>query len=384
MKNKLIVISRYIVFSVFLAVLLCANNMCLAETPDEVEISFVFVGHIRGPENFTINSLLPYFVKDVKEVKSDLVLLGGDSICGYVTSYDEAGLEKEWDMVDEYLNQIGVPIYRVTGNHDLHSNVTKMVFNRRYGPEYYSFVKNDVMFIALNSTKLCPDETLDWGNIWKSGAHLPNEAELPSGEQLKFLKNSLKEANRDMKINNIVIFMGGLLWGMPETKDKWWSEIHPMLVSSGKVKLLISGEAGNDSEDSYLKKDDIVYLRNGWGITSEKDFSLRGTYLQIIFQKGEKTPEVYTRFINLTPEYYQSLMGALSDDTENQLIGKAKLSRGEGISSLNKVRMIARDWIDSNVRLYNRQNNIHMALTLLGIGLVLLVLTVKAFVGGRR
>ena len=56
---------------------LCVSfaGVALAEEVDSTR--FVFAGHIRGPINFTINSLLPYFIGDVKDVDKDFVIIGG-------------------------------------------------------------------------------------------------------------------------------------------------------------------------------------------------------------------------------------------------------------------------------------------------------------------
>ena len=113
----------------------------LAEVNEAKETRFIFIGHHRGPDNFKINSLIPYFVKDISHLKKDFVLASGDAICGYRTAYDKQKLRKEWDLIDQYFDTIDVPVYRVANNHDWHSSATKEVFNERYGREYFAFQK---------------------------------------------------------------------------------------------------------------------------------------------------------------------------------------------------------------------------------------------------
>ncbi|MCK4852469.1 MAG: metallophosphoesterase [Candidatus Omnitrophica bacterium] len=376
---------RLLIGCAALIVILCGRAVLTAHSASkDPPVRFVFAGHIRGPRNFTVNSLLPYFVEDISHVNKDFVVMGGDIICGYTTAYDEAGLDREWGLVDTYLDEIDVPVYRVPGNHDWHSVITKEVFNRRYGPEYYSFTVRDVLFIGLNSTKLCPDGSLDWGNIWLSNSPLPNVPQIPKGAQWDFLTGQLKDAAEDSRVRHIVIFMNGCLWKDPRTGREWWERVHPMLVRSGKVDMVLSGEAGDDKSDVSLAEDGILYLRNGWGITDNKDFSLRGAYLQVVFEEGTDRPKVFTRFINFTPEYFQALAGSMPEDTRRHLEEKVRRSRGGGQSSLNRARMIIRDWMNEHIRIYDRVNNIKAVIVLTLAGMALAGLVCGAFRRGRK
>jgi 3',5'-cyclic AMP phosphodiesterase CpdA len=369
MDNKH-VIKVYFIFLFAFSVLFSQHAGAEAE---DKNVYFVFAGHIRGPRNFTINSLLPFFVNDVRSLNKDFIILGGDIICGYTDAYDVSELNREWDMADRYLSQIGAPIYRVPGNHDWHSLVTKEVYNRRYGPEYYSFVYGDVMFVGINTTKLCPDKSLDWARIWLSNSALPNVPQIPEADQWDFLVKSLKEAEENGNIHNIVLFMNGCLWCDSNIKKDWWEKVHPLLVKTGKVRLVLSGEAGDDKKDTFLKKDGIIYLRNGWGITDDKDFSIRGTYFHIVFEEAKSEPQIFTRFINLKPEYYQSFICAIPEDIHQHLDEKIRQHKGLDISSVNKIRMRLRDWLDENIQIYDRTWNIKAGLSILGAGLLSLI-----------
>ena len=66
----------------------CFSFMGCACAEETDSTCFIFTGHIRGPKNLVINSLLPYFVADVQCVDKDFVVIGGDTICGYITAYD--------------------------------------------------------------------------------------------------------------------------------------------------------------------------------------------------------------------------------------------------------------------------------------------------------
>lgn len=73
----------------------------------------------------------------------------GDMIEGYTDDRQEPKLE--WDEQDARINALQMPFFRVVGNHDMGSNVMREFWRDRYGPDYYSFVYKDVLFIALNS-----------------------------------------------------------------------------------------------------------------------------------------------------------------------------------------------------------------------------------------
>ncbi|HQR03172.1 MAG: metallophosphoesterase [Proteobacteria bacterium] len=73
----------------------------------------------------------------------------GDMIEGYTD--DQGELKLEWDEQDARIAALKMPFFRVVGNHDMGSNVMREFWRERYGPDYYSFVYKDVLFIALNT-----------------------------------------------------------------------------------------------------------------------------------------------------------------------------------------------------------------------------------------
>jgi calcineurin-like phosphoesterase family protein len=88
-------------------------------------------------------------------LRPELVLSVGDFIHGYGEGFkpltDEAIILKKRDNVDDALKQLSVPFYRVAGNHDYNNEVSAKVWKDRYGPAYYSFTYENVLFLCLNS-----------------------------------------------------------------------------------------------------------------------------------------------------------------------------------------------------------------------------------------
>jgi len=83
------------------------------------------------------------------------VLSVGDFIHGYGEGFvpltDEAVVRQKRQKVDEMLAMLSMPFFRVAGNHDFNNDVSAGIWKELYGPDYYSFVHRDVLFMCLNS-----------------------------------------------------------------------------------------------------------------------------------------------------------------------------------------------------------------------------------------
>jgi len=83
------------------------------------------------------------------------VLSVGDFIHGYgegmVPLTDEAIVREKRQKVDEMLETLSMPFFRVAGNHDFNNDVGAGIWKELYGPDFYSFVYKDVLFMCLNS-----------------------------------------------------------------------------------------------------------------------------------------------------------------------------------------------------------------------------------------
>lgn len=286
--------------NIFIASLIfCLHIACAtltyADAADD-PARFIFAGHIRGGETCKINGLLPSFCNEAKDLKKDFVFIGGDMIFGYKNSYDRAGLQKEWQLVDSYLSAIDAPVYRVPGNHDWNSLKSKEIYNERYGREYYSFKDKDLLVIAINTSNLYPDTSIDWAN---KGAQAPGDLskeDILKEDQAAFLKNEVLKADDDT-VNYIVIFMANQLW----QSEFWQTKIHPFLRQHPKVKLVISGDAMS-GKFSTSEKDAIIYTNCGWAIRDDDTFSKDVFYLHVIFNKSRIKPDIYLRYVNMTGE----------------------------------------------------------------------------------
>lgn len=81
-------------------------------------------------------------------LKPDFVISVGDLIEG---GGDKDALNDEWDAFDARVETLDFPVFYVGGNHDLSTALEREVWAERYGPSYYNFRVNDVLFLILDS-----------------------------------------------------------------------------------------------------------------------------------------------------------------------------------------------------------------------------------------
>ena len=150
-------------------------------------------------------------MKKINLLQPEFVMSVGDLIEGY--SKNESVINKEWDQMDEFINQLTMPFFYVPGNHDYSNEVMADVWEERYGPSYYHFVYKDVLFTCLNSSDL-----------------------MNGGEkQIKWAKNIVKE-NKDLRWN--LIFLHHPLWNTDDSNI--WEELE-QVFNSGPEYTVIAG-----------------------------------------------------------------------------------------------------------------------------------------------
>ena len=81
------------------------------------------------------------------------VMSVGDMIDGVDAERDGAAalLKKQWDEFMTYLEPLKAPFVFVAGNHDMREGLQEEDWARRFGPSYYSFLYQDMLFLVLDS-----------------------------------------------------------------------------------------------------------------------------------------------------------------------------------------------------------------------------------------
>jgi 3',5'-cyclic AMP phosphodiesterase CpdA len=168
-----------------------------------------------------------------------------------------------WDAIDKEVEELGLPVYFVPGNHDIYDND---LFAQRYGDKthnlrtYRYFQFNHELFIIL-------DANIDDWSI--------------AGDQLSFLSDILNLY--DGKVNTVFVFVHQLIWWSensvfssvvtnwpPYTPDttNYWNTIEPIFQNYNAPVYIIAGDLGaNKPAEPYLyfKDENIIYIAGGMG-----------------------------------------------------------------------------------------------------------------------
>ena len=110
------------------------------------DFSFAIISDLTGGERERIFEVA---VEQVNRFEPLFVLSVGDLIEG--GTEDTLQLKREWDDFDRRANKLEAPFFHLGGNHDLTNPSMKRFWQGRYGPTYYYFMYNQVLFLMLDS-----------------------------------------------------------------------------------------------------------------------------------------------------------------------------------------------------------------------------------------
>ncbi len=112
----------------------------------EEDFTFAIISDLTGGERKGIFSIA---VEQINRLEPTFVLSIGDLIDG--GTEDLLKLEKEWDSFDMRASKLEVPFFYLGGNHDLTNPVMREFWKQRFGPRYYHFLYEDVLFLMIDS-----------------------------------------------------------------------------------------------------------------------------------------------------------------------------------------------------------------------------------------
>ena len=237
-------------FALLGLLLVLGTNPARAEAPSQNAFSFVVLGHVRGEGNTLMNPWFDELLVEVKKLKPDMIFLTGDMIWGdiFAPMADAEAVTRAWDQLDAAFEQLGVPVYRAPGNHDIHDPVTRDIYFARYGTLPKAFTYRGSRFILLNSSYVPK------GN--DPPEHRPYVRGVPlDAPQRDFIRQDLTDNH---PYEHVFLFMHHLLWW--EAHAPWWREAHPLLVNR-KVRMVLSGEYG-PLKFSHMQQDGIDYIQS--------------------------------------------------------------------------------------------------------------------------
>ena len=211
-------------------------------------ITFVVLGHLRGDRDRSLSHLLDELLVEVRELDPAFAVLTGDLIWGDPNGAldDKSLVAEEFDRLDAALEGLGIPIYRVPGNHDVSDAGTLDLFVDRYGELPRAVDVGRVRLILLN-TAWHPD----------AGPVSPTRGFNLGPSQLEALSETLADPS---EYDHAFVFMHHILFWQ-ESHEPWFQEAHPLLVEGG-VGHVFTGDYGPE-KFSYLRRDGVEYYQSG-------------------------------------------------------------------------------------------------------------------------
>jgi hypothetical protein len=157
-------------------------------------------------------------------------------------------VEAEWNEVDSALATLGVPVYRVPGNHDINDAVTRDIWNRRYGAMPQAVTIRGNRFLLLASGWV--PEPGDTGKaLYIRGKDI-------DARQIEFVRSQLAGPG---PAGPTFVVMHHLLWWEADS-TAWWRAVHPLLAGA-KVPMVFSGDYG-PMKFSTLLRDGVRYIQS--------------------------------------------------------------------------------------------------------------------------
>ncbi|MBO0330687.1 metallophosphoesterase family protein [[Muricauda] lutisoli] len=112
----------------------------------EDDFTFAIISDLNGGEREGVYATA---VVQLNMLDPTFVLSVGDLIDG--GTEDTLQLKKEWDSFDERTAKLNMPFFHLGGNHDLTNPVMREFWKNRFGPRYYHFVYENVLFLMMDS-----------------------------------------------------------------------------------------------------------------------------------------------------------------------------------------------------------------------------------------
>ncbi len=113
---------------------------------EEEDFTFAIISDVNGGERKGIFSTA---INQLNRLDPTFVLSVGDLIDG--GTEDSLQLAKEWNSFDKRTAKLNMPFFYLGGNHDLTNPRMREFWKNRFGPRYYHFVYEDVLFLMMDS-----------------------------------------------------------------------------------------------------------------------------------------------------------------------------------------------------------------------------------------
>ena len=239
------------------------------------DFNFAIVSDLTGGERDRIFEIA---VAQVNRFDTQFVLSVGDLIEG--GSRDTLQLTMEWDDFDRRAQLLESPFFHLGGNHDFTNAVMKDFWANRYGPAYYHFIYNNVLFLMLDSEDFAAgkleridearEEAMKIIRGEKEGIfELSEYAQMPESrtgemslEQLNYFKEVIE---RNPNVAWTFVLMHKPMWKNKELGH--WSKLEEFLQGSNYT--VINGHLHSMSHEQEFNMDHIMLGTTGGYQNSE-------------------------------------------------------------------------------------------------------------------
>lgn len=113
---------------------------------EEQDFTFAIISDLTGGERLGIYNTA---VAQLNRLDPTFVMSVGDLIEG--ATEDSSVLAREWKSFDDRTAKLNIPFFYLGGNHDLTNPTMRKFWKARFGPLYYYFKYEDVLFLMLDS-----------------------------------------------------------------------------------------------------------------------------------------------------------------------------------------------------------------------------------------
>lgn len=223
-------------------------------------LTFVVMGDNRDAKPVIQPEIFSQIIKEINILDPDLVFDSGDLIRGYTD--DTTLINKEWGVFDSVIGRLKKPYYLVVGNHDVWNTISEQIFKKRYGYLYKSFIKDNCLFIILDT-------------------ELRSDPDKIRGLQLNWLKKQLKRKARFK-----FLFLHKPLWSMDSTY--WFKTIQPILVKNNVDCVF----CGHWHAYELTIRDGIRYIITGGAGAPLNDYEKAGGFYHYLLVKVEDSVRI--------------------------------------------------------------------------------------------
>jgi 3',5'-cyclic AMP phosphodiesterase CpdA len=222
-----------------------------AQVAADDSFSFVVWGHPAGRDHSKPGLHFEEILGRISELNADFLVITGDVVnCPNPTGAMDAYRSK-WEMFDEGVSRLGIPVYRVPGNHDVCNFTTRDLFIERYIKPPYAFTFRNSRFILLDTVGI--DQRTEDGQPHWSPQSLPFD-----DDQIEMIRG---EIGQQGQYQHLFFFMHHV-WPWRELSSFWWDKVHPLLAG-GHTRVVFGGTIGNPGyKYEHFQEDGIHYIQS--------------------------------------------------------------------------------------------------------------------------